>query len=122
VSHVPVTQARVEARPARAGFRPPFGAAGRRHPTAADRPSRAAARLHHTQPELRCPAVPRRAAARGRPRGLAFFTGLLDSGQASRADVVRAVLHSLENIINEVRDLYPELLRRPVDPGGLESC
>jgi sugar lactone lactonase YvrE len=51
--------------------------------------------------------------------GLAYWTGLLDSGQATTYQVAWAIESSSEYHLREVRDIYRRLLRREADPIGL---
>jgi uncharacterized delta-60 repeat protein len=53
------------------------------------------------------------------PSGLAAWSGLIDSGQASRAQVVQMLESSQEYRQLVIDQFYGEYLRRPVDPGGL---
>jgi RHS repeat-associated protein len=53
------------------------------------------------------------------PVGLSFFTGLLDSGTATRASVVQALTTSEEFRAAEVQKLYKTYLHRQADPSGL---
>jgi hypothetical protein len=53
--------------------------------------------------------------------GLAFWTGLLDRGQATTFQVAGDIESSGEHHLREVQDLYRRLLRREADPTGLAS-
>jgi PKD repeat protein len=53
--------------------------------------------------------------------GLAFFTGELDNGTATRQHVVQAILSSGEYHTDVVQALYTELLHRSADPAGLSA-
>src|SRR5437016_4419876 len=55
------------------------------------------------------------------PGGLAYFTGLLDSGTASRSQVALALQTGTEFQNNEVQALYGTYLRRGADPSGLAT-
>jgi hypothetical protein len=54
------------------------------------------------------------------PAGLAFWTGLLNSG-VPRLQVVQAIRQSAEHFTQEVTALYFTLLNRPPDPTGLQN-
>jgi cyclophilin family peptidyl-prolyl cis-trans isomerase len=51
--------------------------------------------------------------------GLNAFTGVLDSGRFTMAQVVNAIQTSVEHRQLQVQDLYQQLLQRPADAGGL---
>src|SRR5262249_10589435 len=53
--------------------------------------------------------------------GLAFFTGLLDQGTATRTQVAQAIENSQEYQTLEVSNLYQGVLRRAADPSGLNT-
>jgi virginiamycin B lyase len=53
--------------------------------------------------------------------GLAFFTGLLDQGTATRTQVAQAIENSQEYQTLEVSNLYQSVLRRAADPSGLNT-
>jgi hypothetical protein len=55
------------------------------------------------------------------PSGLAFWGGLLDTGMATRAQVVQGIESSLEFRIVEVTNAYQQILNRAPDPGGLNN-
>jgi hypothetical protein len=53
--------------------------------------------------------------------GLAFFTGVLDQGAATRTQVAQAIENSQEYQTLEVSNLYQSVLRRAADPSGLNT-
>jgi hypothetical protein len=55
------------------------------------------------------------------PAGLAYWTGLLQSGRLSRLGVVQGIRNSAENFTQEVTDFYFTILSRAPDPGGLQA-
>jgi len=54
------------------------------------------------------------------PGGLAYWTGLLNSGALSRLQVVQGIRTSPEHFTQEVTDFYFTLLGRAPDPSGLQ--
>jgi uncharacterized delta-60 repeat protein len=53
--------------------------------------------------------------------GLAFWSGLIDSGQATNVQVVQMIEGSQEYRQDVIEQFYGEYLRRPVDAGGLTA-
>jgi hypothetical protein len=54
------------------------------------------------------------------PGGLAYWTGQLNRGTASRLQVVQAIRNSPEHFAQEVQALYQTLLNRPADVPGVQ--
>jgi hypothetical protein len=54
------------------------------------------------------------------PGGLAYWTGLLESGQLSRQGVGQGIRNSAEHFQAEVTDFYFTILSRAPDPGGMQ--
>ena len=52
---------------------------------------------------------------------MAFWSGLLDAGLASRQQVLAGITGSLEFRIVQVTQVYQQILMRPPDPRGLNN-
>jgi hypothetical protein len=55
------------------------------------------------------------------PGGLTAWSGVLDSGQDSRAQVAQAFVNSDDYHIDVVQGFYDTLLHRAADPAGLKA-